>query len=56
MFLPIGAEDKFTGLIDVVNQKASLIWRRRCANEGLNYEVTEIPGRTSRRAKRRSRN
>jgi len=36
IFLNIGAEEKFAGVIDVVNQKA-------LTNEGLKYEVTEIP-------------
>ena len=57
IFLPIGAEDHFDGVIDVVNQKA-IVWDPNDdANEGLNYEVTDIPGRASRNAPRpRSRN
>ena len=43
IFLNIGAEDKFAGVIDVVNQKA-LIWGEGdLTNEGLKYEITEIP-------------
>src|SRR5437763_12800950 len=43
IFLPIGAEDQFAGVIDVVSQKA-IVWSPGDAqNEGLNYEVTEIP-------------
>jgi elongation factor G len=52
IFLPIGegpteAEGKpvttgFEGVIDIVNQKA-IQWGPTEANEGLNYEVTEIP-------------
>src|ERR1700742_4689491 len=52
IFLPLGqgpteAEGKavttgFEGVIDVVNQKA-VQWGPTEANEGLNYEVTEIP-------------
>jgi len=43
IFLPIGAEDKFEGVIDVVNQKAILWGPGDIANEGLNYEVKDIP-------------
>src|SRR5580700_7757585 len=60
IFLPIGAgpteaEGKqvtggFEGVIDVVNQKA-VNWGPSEANEGLNYEVTEIPAEYKERAK-----
>jgi len=51
IFLPIGAEDKFAGVIDVVNQKA-IVWGPGDAiNEGLNYEVKEIPAEHKERAK-----
>ncbi|HLP75516.1 MAG TPA: elongation factor G [Candidatus Paceibacterota bacterium] len=60
IFLPIGAgpnevEGKpvtggFEGVIDVVNQKA-VQWGPTDANEGLNYEVTEIPAEHQERAK-----
>src|SRR5437764_5513297 len=43
IFLLIGAEDKFEGLIDVVNQKAIIWGPGDVANEGLNYEVKDIP-------------
>ncbi|MDE3098426.1 MAG: elongation factor G [Verrucomicrobiota bacterium] len=43
IFLPIGAEDKFEGVIDVVNQKAIVWGPGDVANEGLNYEAKEIP-------------
>ena len=43
IFLPIGAEDKFEGVIDVVNQKAIVWGPGDIANEGLNYEVRDIP-------------
>jgi elongation factor G len=41
VFLPIGKEDKFEGVIDVVNQKAIVY----DSNDevGLKYEITEIP-------------
>jgi elongation factor G len=60
IFLPIGAgptehDNKpiaggFEGVIDVVNQKA-IQWGPTEANEGLNYEVTEIPAEHQERAK-----
>jgi elongation factor G len=60
VFLPIGAgpteaEGKqvtggFEGVIDVVNQKA-VNWGPGEANEGLNYEVTEIPAEHQERAR-----
>jgi elongation factor G len=43
VFLPIGAEDRFEGVIDVVNQKAIVWGRGDVINEGLKYEVREIP-------------
>jgi len=43
IFLNIGAEDKFAGVIDVVNQKAIIWGEGDLVNEGLKYEVTEIP-------------
>src|ERR1044071_2067100 len=43
VYLPIGAEDKFEGVIDVVSQKAIIWGPGDVANEGLKYEVTEIP-------------
>src|SRR5208283_5203505 len=41
--LPIGAEDAFEGVIDVVNQKAVTWGAGEAVREGLQYEVTEIP-------------
>jgi elongation factor G len=43
IFLPIGAEDKFEGVVDVVNQKAIVWGPGDIANEGLNYEIKDIP-------------
>ena len=43
IFLPVGAEDKFEGVIDVVNQKAIVWGQGDVVNEGLKYELTEIP-------------
>jgi elongation factor G len=60
IFLPLGAgpteqEGKpvtggFEGVIDVVNQKC-IYWGPTEANEGLNYEVREIPAELQDRAK-----
>ena len=50
VFLPIGAEDQFEGVIDVVNQKAIVWGAGDVANEGLNYEVKEIPPEHQQRA------
>jgi len=43
ILLPIGAEDKFEGVIDLVNQKAIVWGPGDVASEGLNYEIKEIP-------------
>jgi elongation factor G len=51
IFLPIGAEDMFAGLIDVVNQKCFWFGEGDVTNEGLNYEVREIPAEHKERAK-----
>jgi len=50
IFLPIGAEDKFEGVIDVVNQKAIVWGPGDVVNEGLNYEVKDIPAEHKDRA------
>ena len=41
--LPIGAEDAFEGVIDVVNQKAITWGPGEVVREGLQYEIQEIP-------------
>ena len=51
IFLPIGAEDKFAGVIDIVNQKAFIWGEGDLTNEGLGYEVTAIPAEYQERAK-----
>jgi elongation factor G len=43
VFLPIGAEDAFAGVIDVVSQKAISWGPGEVVKEGLQYEVTDIP-------------
>jgi elongation factor G len=52
VFLPIGAEDKFRGLIDVVNQKCYWFGEGDVVNEGLNFEVRDIPAEDQERAKK----
>jgi elongation factor G len=51
IYLPIGAEDKFEGVIDVVSQKAITWGVGEVANEGLKYEVKEIPERLKKKAR-----
>ncbi len=51
IFLNIGAEEQFAGLIDVVNQKCFWFGEGDVTNEGLNYEVREIPAEHQARAK-----
>ena len=43
IFLPIGAEDAFAGVVDVVNQKAIVWGPGDTTTEGLKYEITDIP-------------
>jgi elongation factor G len=43
IFLPIGAEEQFAGVIDVVNQKAIVWGPGDVTNEGLKYEITDVP-------------
>src|SRR5215831_751055 len=50
IFLPIGAEDKFEGVLDVVNQKAIIWGPGDVDNEGLNYEVKDLPADQKERA------
>jgi len=49
--LPIGAEDKLEGVIDVVNQRAIVWGTGDVVNEGLRYEVKEIPDHLKEKAK-----
>jgi elongation factor G len=49
--LPIGAEENFEGIIDLVNQKAIVWGTGDVVNEGLKYEVKEIPDHLKERAK-----
>src|SRR5580704_925857 len=43
IYLPIGAEDHFQGVIDVVSQKAITWGKGEVAKEGLSYSITDIP-------------
>src|SRR5437660_7770241 len=51
VYLPIGAEDKFEGVIDVVSQKAIVWGAGDVLNEGLKYEIKEIPDPLKEKAK-----
>jgi elongation factor G len=51
IFLPIGAEDQFAGVVDIVNQKAIVWGPGEVTNEGLKYEVQEIPEALKQKAK-----
>src|SRR5438876_3614032 len=49
--LPIGAEDKFEGVIDIVSQKAIVWGPGDITAEGLKYEIREIPDHLKEKAK-----
>ncbi len=51
VLIPIGAEENFEGVIDVVNQKAIVWGPGDVTNEGLNYEVKDVPEAHRERAK-----
>ncbi len=51
IMLPIGAEDKFEGVIDVVNQKAIVWGPGDVANEGLKYDIKDLSPEQQDRAK-----
>src|SRR5438876_6365340 len=51
IYLPIGAEDHFEGVIDLVNQKAVVWGAGDVQNEGLKYEIKEIPEALKAKAK-----
>jgi elongation factor G len=50
IFLPIDAEEAFAGVIDIINQKAIVWGPGDVINEGLKYEITEIPERFKQKA------
>jgi elongation factor G len=43
IFLPIGAEENFQGVIDIVNQKAITWGKGEVVKEGLSYAIIDIP-------------
>ena len=43
IYLPIGAEDNFAGVIDIVNQKAIVWGPGEVVKEGLSYVITDVP-------------
>ena len=51
IYIPIGAEDVYEGVIDVVNQKAISWGATEVVNEGLKYEITEVPDALKAKAK-----
>jgi elongation factor G len=51
IMLPIGAEEAFAGVIDVVNQKAIVWGPGDVPNEGLKYEIKDVPEADQGRAK-----
>jgi elongation factor G len=51
IMLPIGAEDKFEGVIDVVNQKAIVWGPGDVPNEGLKYDIKDLSPEQQERAK-----
>ena len=51
IFLPIGAEDQFAGVIDLVNQKAIVWGTGDIQSEGLRYEIQDIPAEHVERSK-----
>ena len=50
IFIPIGAEEAFSGVIDLVNQKAVIWGEGDLTTEGLVYEVKDIPAEHKARA------
>ncbi len=50
IYLPIGAEEQFEGVIDLVNQKAIVWGPGDVTNEGLKYEIKEIPANLKEKA------
>jgi elongation factor G len=51
VYLPIGAEENFEGIIDVVNQKTIVWGSGDVVNEGLKYEVKEVPDHLKEKAR-----
>src|ERR1700678_3010990 len=51
IYLPIGAEENFEGVIDVVNQRAITWGKGEVVKEGLSYTITDIPAELQEQAK-----
>ncbi|HRI11802.1 MAG TPA: elongation factor G [Verrucomicrobiota bacterium] len=51
IMLPISAEEDFRGVIDIVNQKAVIWGPGDVPNEGLKYEIKDIPAELQDKAK-----
>ena len=56
IYLPIGAEEHFEGVIDIVNQKAISWGKGEVAKEGLSYVVADIPAELKEKAQAALRN
>jgi elongation factor G len=50
IYLPIGAEEQFAGVIDIVNQKAVVWGPGDVQKEGLAYQITDIPAELKEKA------
>jgi elongation factor G len=50
VMIPVGAEDRFEGVIDVVNQKAILWGPGDIQQEGLRYDIKDVPAEHVERA------
>jgi len=50
IYLPIGAEENFAGVIDVVSQKAIVWGPGEVQKEGLSYQITDIPAELKEKA------
>jgi elongation factor G len=50
IYLPIGAEENFEGVIDVVSQKAITWGKGDVGKEGLSYSITDIPAELKEKA------
>jgi elongation factor G len=51
IYLPIGAEENFEGVIDIVSQRAITWGKGEVVKEGLSYVITDIPAELQEQAK-----
>jgi len=51
IYLPIGAEENFEGVIDIVSQRAITWGKGEVVKEGLSYAITDIPAELQQQAK-----